>query len=137
MTYPAVTTIPERLAPFSRPAILEATRAVGLSDSDLARLLNCTPMAVNDWVKGRRRIPPAKHLAMVHFIAALAGILEGVLDPPNTVHARRAELLREVILKWLAMAVDDGAMAGSEAELAVGDKLAERMIAKLAETVAA
>jgi DNA-binding transcriptional regulator YdaS (Cro superfamily) len=135
MTYPAMTTLTDRLAPFSRPAILEATRAIGLSDSELARLLEVTPGAVNDWVKGRRRIPPTKHLALMHFIAAMVGIFEGDLDPPNTVHARRAALLNDVIRNWMAMAIDEGAVAADTGDEA--RELAERMLAQLADTVAA
>jgi DNA-binding transcriptional regulator YdaS (Cro superfamily) len=130
-----MTTILDCLAPFSRPAILEATRAVGLTDSELARLLNLSPVTVHDWTTGKRRIPPAKHHALVHFIAALAGILKGDLDPPNTMHARRAELLREVLLKWMAMSIEEGAMAEDTSDEA--RELAERMLSKLAETVAA
>jgi DNA-binding transcriptional regulator YiaG len=90
MTYPAMTTTLDRLAPFSRPAILEATRAVGLTDSELARLLNLSPVTVHDWTTGKRRFPPAKHHALVHFIAALAGILKGDLDPPPCTPAARS-----------------------------------------------
>jgi hypothetical protein len=120
----------------SRPAILEATRAIGLTDSEVARLLGCTPMQVNDWVKGRRRIPPTKHHALAIFIGGLAGIFdEG--DIGDTAYSRRARLLQSAILGWLTLAVEEeGAMSATLAT-ANPAELARQMFAKFEASVAA
>jgi hypothetical protein len=128
MRDPALQVIAARV--FSRPAILEATRAIGLTDAEVARLLGCTPMQVNDWVKGRRPIPAVKHHALAIFVGGLAGIFdEG--DITDTAYSRRARLLQAAIFGWLKLAVEEeGAMSATLATPNPG-KLAQQMLARL------
>ena len=120
----------------NRPAILEATRAIGLTDAEVARLLGCTPMQVNDWVKGRRPIPPAKHHALAIFVGGLAGIFdEGEIG--DTAYTRRARLLRSAIVGWLKFAIEEeGAMMATFAK-PHPEELAHQMLAKLDAMLAA
>jgi hypothetical protein len=114
----------------SRPAILEATRAVGLTDAEVARLLGCTPMQVNDWVKGRRPIPAIKHHALAIFVGGLAGIFdEGEIS--DTAYSKRARLLQSAILGWLKIALEEeGAMSATFAH-PHPQELAHQMLARL------
>jgi hypothetical protein len=115
----------------SRPAALAATRTVGFTDAALARLLDVTPMSVNDWVKARAAIPPARHAAIVLFITALGRFLDELMDyPPDPECAARARLLHEAAMKLVAMAINEGAMKGDGA---AARQLATNMLAKLAK----
>jgi hypothetical protein len=119
----------------SRPAILEATRAIGLTDAEVARLLGCTPMQVNDWVKGRRPIPAVKHHALAIFVGGLAGIFdEGEIT--DTAYSKRARLLQTAIASWLRLAVEEeGAMSATLATPSPAE-LAHQMFARLASLAA-
>jgi hypothetical protein len=136
----AATKIADRV--LSRPSILEATRIIGLTDAEVARLLGCTPMQVNDWVKGRRPIPAVKHHALAIFVGAMSGIFH---DPaPDTYHSRRARLLQSAVLGWLTLAVEEeGAMSATLQRERVGQEslrpaeLAHQMLAKLESVLAA
>jgi hypothetical protein len=120
---------------FSRPAILEATRAIGLTDAEVARLLGCTPMQVNDWVKGRRPIPAVKHHALAIFVGGLAGIFdEGEIT--ESAYSKRARLLQSAIVGWLKLAIEDeGAMSATFAKPHPSE-LAHYMLARLADIAA-
>jgi transcriptional regulator with XRE-family HTH domain len=120
---------------FSRPAILEATRAIGLTDAEVARLLGCTPMQVNDWVKGRRPIPAVKHHALAIFVGGLAGIFdEGEIT--ETAYSKRARLLQSAILGWLKLAIEEESAMSATLATPSPATLAHQMLARLADVAA-
>jgi hypothetical protein len=95
--------ITERM--LARPTILEATRVCGLTDSEVARLLGITPMQVNDWAKGRRRIPPVKHYALCLVMITLCGIMGKA--PPASLYTKRATMLESFVRDLVTLALDD------------------------------
>ena len=122
----------------SRPPILEATRVIGLTDAEVARLLGCSPMQVNDWVKRRRPIPLVKHHALLLFMITLTGIIGFVdEDPPEGPYARRARLLHDAIIGWSALAADEFPNDLPEHVNVAGEDLCRQMLAKLEATAAA
>jgi DNA-binding transcriptional regulator YdaS (Cro superfamily) len=113
----------------SRPPILEATRACGFTDADVARLLGCTPMQVNDWAKGRRPIPAVKHCALALTMMTLCGAIG---KAPAGPHAKRAQLLEEAVRHWTSLAFEEvhpEKMPFHKVEAAVG--LANEALEKL------
>jgi hypothetical protein len=89
---------------FARPPILNATRLVGFSDAELARLLGCSPMQVNDWVKGRRPIPPVKHMALIALMHSLSGV---VTKAPDNLPVPLAQKLNEVVFELTKLALQE------------------------------
>jgi DNA-binding transcriptional regulator YdaS (Cro superfamily) len=111
----------------SKPAILEATRIVGLTDSDVARLLDVAPPSVTDWVKGRRKIPPARHIALRMLVTTLAEQVDHAPDGPR---ARRARLLRNSARAWAALADDEIPLPSDDVRQAA-EALYRQMITRL------
>jgi hypothetical protein len=91
----------------TRPPILDATRAIGLTDSDLARLIGCSAMVVSEWVTGKRPIPKEKLAALALFLLELEGTLAVISsDLTEGPHAKRAQVLGEAITKLVWMSIE-------------------------------
>jgi predicted transcriptional regulator len=98
-----------------RPGILEATRLCGLTDAEIAALLDISPPAVAQWVSGKRPIPGDKHWALISFVRALVGeaLWDGdddgdiVTGMPETAYSLRAKLLRDSILACANIALEE------------------------------
>lgn len=88
---------------FSDPPIIDAMRLVGFSYAEVARLVGCRPEQLNSWVKGRRRIPPIKHLGMIMFVFSLAYWLEPQPGP----YGARAKVLAETLIELGHIAHDE------------------------------
>jgi transcriptional regulator with XRE-family HTH domain len=107
-----------------RPAILEATRAIGLTDADLARLNGIGKMAVSQWATRFRPIPDFRHAALIELVALFLGVVKAELEDGSEVfvdhlaYAQRARLMRDAIWHWLHLAIreaginDDGSLRG-------------------------
>jgi hypothetical protein len=136
MKHAAAQTLVDRV--LSRPPILEATRIIGLPDAEVARLLGCTPMQVNDWAKRRRPIPLVKHRALLQFAIVLTGIIGFVdEDPPEGPYARRAQLLHDAVESSTALAADELPDDLPDHVHAAGEDLCRQMLAKLEAAAAA
>jgi hypothetical protein len=98
-----------------------------LTDSEVARLLGCTPMQVNDWARGRRRIPPVKHFALCMVMSALCGVFGKA--PPDNPHAKRAHMLEKFVMALVTLALDEAAPKGSpEHTTDAGMELAQQVL---------
>ena len=91
-----------RLA-FSRPPILDATRALGLSDSEIGRLLGCSSMQVSHWATNRRPIPRVKLFALYLFLERIKTLFVGSTAGP---YARRARILDDALSDLAQMSVE-------------------------------
>jgi transcriptional regulator with XRE-family HTH domain len=96
----ALRTAVTRLA-FSRPPILDATRAIGLSDSELARLLGCSQMQVSSWATRRRPIPRVKLFAIWMFLVTLEH------ECFRGSHAQRAQILGKALRDLAQLSLED------------------------------
>jgi hypothetical protein len=113
----------------TRPAILEASRALGLPDALLADALNVSAAAVAAWAKIDREIPVHQALAAQFVIGRMIGVFGRDL-PPDTVFARRSDLARKHAEEWLLMARDELPLL-SEQEVAWGYKLGRRALRRI------
>jgi hypothetical protein len=86
-----------------RPSILEATRALGLNDRRVARLIDTAPEQVHSWVAGKRPIPHVRLVALIFLVVRLTGEV-GAWIPAQTRYARRAQMARETASRWAAIA---------------------------------
>jgi transcriptional regulator with XRE-family HTH domain len=102
--HPAVTAVFERLS--DRPPILEATRALGLNDRRVARLLGLTSEQINSWVSGKRPIPHRHMLASIFLIKRLTGEVGG-WRPARTRYARRARIAVDAANAYAKLAVEE------------------------------
>ena len=116
---------------FSRPPILDATRAVGLTDAEVARILGCTPMQVSHWATGRRPIPRVKLLALCLFVERLKTLFIG---SPAGPYARRARLVSDLLSDLQRMSFDEawpGDTAITDAIANPAIALQEQMLVRL------
>jgi hypothetical protein len=102
-----ISTVPRATARVAeRPPILEATRALGVNDSMLARALGISKMTVADWGLGKRPIPIVRHLALLFLVTRLTGLV-GAKYPPQSRYARRAAIARDAAIAWANLARDE------------------------------
>jgi hypothetical protein len=119
-----------------RPPILEATRSLGLTDRTIARLMNISAVAVNQWAIGTKPIPHVRHLALLFLVTRLTGVV-GANFPPQSRYARRAQIARDAATAWAALARDEmnedtgGVLHAEQVER--GYELGQRMLARLEE----
>jgi hypothetical protein len=83
-----------------RPPILQATRALGIRDVDVAHICGVSPVAVNQWANGQRPIPRVKHVALLLIVGFIREMLV------DTDHPRVAAAC-EIVLKWLILAREE------------------------------
>jgi hypothetical protein len=71
--------IPPRRQPGAVPAVVAGWRRLGLTDADVARVLEVSPQAVDTWISGKKPFPAVRHCALIHMVALLAyqGLLNG------------------------------------------------------------
>jgi transcriptional regulator with XRE-family HTH domain len=86
-----------------RPAILEATKALGLNDRRVAGLLGVSAEAVHSWANGRRQIPQLRLLTLIFLVGRLTGAF-GKQQPPQTRYARRAKMAIDAADAWKNLA---------------------------------
>lgn len=82
-----------------RPPVLNATRALGLADHELARAFGISAMAVSHWATEQRPIPLTRHLALLFVIGRLLGAIDAA-HPPATKYARRMAVAHESARQW-------------------------------------
>jgi hypothetical protein len=133
---PALSQAVVRLA-FSRPPILDATRAVGLTDAEVACLLGCTPMQVSHWATGRRPIPKIKLFGLYLFIERLKILFVG---SPAGPYAKRARILGDALSNLAAMSFEEawpGESPIPDAVANAGIALQEQMLVRLEASITA
>ena len=86
-----------------RPAILEATKALGLNDRRVARLLGVSAEFVHSWANGRKPIPHLRLLTLIFLVGRLTGDI-GKQQPPQTRYARRAQMAIDAAVGWKNLA---------------------------------
>jgi transcriptional regulator with XRE-family HTH domain len=124
---------------FIRPPVLQATRLISLTDSHVAALFGVSQMTVSEWATGKRPIPLARHLALVHLLLHLEGTIgipEVAAEPAEGPYAQRARVAGEIIMKLVDLTFDELGDDLPAKALEDGEAMAAAMIAKL-ETAAA
>jgi hypothetical protein len=86
-----------------RPPILEATRALGINDRRVAKLVGIFPEQVHSWVSGKRPIPHIHILALIFMVGRLTGAISPS-RPVKSRYSRRAELALDCANRWLELA---------------------------------
>ena len=102
--HPAASAVFDRLG--DRPPILEATRALGLNDRRVARLLGLKFEQIRSWVSGKRPIPHRHMLALIFLIARLTGEV-GAWVPAQTRYARRARIAVDAAKRYADLATEE------------------------------
>jgi hypothetical protein len=120
-------------APHLRPAILQATKLVGLNDSEVARSLNVSAMTVSRWARAKDPMPPARHAALFMVMLHLLGQEFRIGDnPPAGIFAKRAQLLREVVWRLLIFEIEELERNPLTSEqIDAADEMAEQMVKKI------
>jgi hypothetical protein len=113
----------------TRPAILEALRALGVPDAALADAFNVTAPVITYWAKGVREVPTPMALAATFVVGRLVGKFGKAL-PPDTKFARRSEMARQHALNWLELAKDELPLL-SVKEVQLGYKLGKRALRRI------
>jgi hypothetical protein len=114
-----------------RPAVLECTALLKITDSQLARLFGLTPSAVCAWANRREQIPLIRQLALIYLVSRLAGLFDQV-DADSSIHARRAHLFRQTLDAWLNIAAEELGPVRPSPELRhAADCMAYRLLAAL------
>jgi DNA-binding transcriptional regulator YdaS (Cro superfamily) len=125
-----------------RPPILEATRALGLNDRRVAKLIGVTPEAVHSWVTSRRPIPHQRLLALIFVVGRLTGEVAS-WAPAQTRYARRAQIATNAASQWNVLARLElmeelgGDITAHPELIAKGYELGEQALAKLERADAA
>ena len=86
-----------------RAPILEATRALGINDRRVAKLVGIFPEQVHSWVSGKRPIPHVHILTLIFIVGRLTGAISPS-RPVNSRYSRRAELAFDCANRWLELA---------------------------------
>jgi hypothetical protein len=93
-----------------RPPILDALKALGLTDARIARAIGCTSEFIAAWRNGKKPIPHKTHAALIFLVGRLTGQI-GASLPPQTRYARRAQVAIEAATLWNNLARDEFAAA--------------------------
>jgi transcriptional regulator with XRE-family HTH domain len=93
-----------------RPPVLDALRALGLTDAKIARALGCTSEFIAAWRNGKKPIPHKTHAALIFLVGRLTGQI-GRAVPPRTTYARRAQVAIEAATLWSNLARNEFAEA--------------------------
>jgi hypothetical protein len=96
----------------ARPAIMEATALLRISDSHLSRLLGVRPASVSIWGSRRGAMPPARQLCLIYVVARLAGLFDQIAG--DHIVVRRARLLKDVLVRYLDLAAEELGEASPE-----------------------
>src|SRR5687767_14158439 len=88
-----------------RPPILDALKALGLTDARIARAIGCRSEFIAAWRNGKKPIPHKPHAALIFLVGRLTGQI-GASLPPQTRCARRAQVAIEAARLWNNLARD-------------------------------
>jgi hypothetical protein len=97
----ATATVPDRVS--DRLPIFSALHVLGLQYVEVGRLLGVTTVSVHEWASGKKPLPLVRHLALLHLVGRLTGII-GAKYPPRSRYARRAQIARDAAVAWAELA---------------------------------
>jgi DNA-binding transcriptional regulator YdaS (Cro superfamily) len=95
----------------TRPAVLQATLALGFTDAAVARIIGVSQMTVSEWATGKRPIPKLRYAALYFFITRATGphVLQGAIESasPGSNERRRLEATQQAVDVWRDLAFDE------------------------------
>ena len=85
-----------------RLPIMEALRALGLRDRQIARVLGVARGVVSEWANATKPIPPLRHATLIWLVGVLISKFGNL--QLHSRYARRSEVARAAAEAWLNLA---------------------------------